>query len=163
DITLNDDGAGINLERLRTKVVERGLTTADMARDLTEAELLEFLFLPGFSTASRVSEYSGRGVGLDVVLDTVRKVAATLRVPPRRPVCARPPAPPPPGRRASFSPAPADHALRRPCRPRPDRRRALRLPAQPHRPPPGRAAFRGAIAGEPAVPHPGRPEHRTRC
>jgi two-component system sensor histidine kinase and response regulator WspE len=80
DITLNDDGAGIDLERLRTKVVERGMTTADMARDLTEAELLEFLFLPGFSTASRVSEYSGRGVGLDVVLDTVRKVGGSVRV-----------------------------------------------------------------------------------
>jgi two-component system sensor histidine kinase and response regulator WspE len=79
-ITVRDDGAGIDLERLRRKVVERGLTTAEMAGGLSEPELLEFLFLPGFSTARELTEYSGRGVGLDVVQDTVRKVGGSARV-----------------------------------------------------------------------------------
>ena len=71
-IILSDDGRGIDLERLRAKVVERGLTTAAMAAQLSEAELLEFLFLPGFSTKEHVTEVSGRGVGLDVVHNMVR-------------------------------------------------------------------------------------------
>lgn len=79
-ITVGDDGAGIDRERLRAKVVERGLTTADLAAAMSEAELLEFLFLPGFSTAGAVSEYSGRGVGLDVVQTTVRKVGGSVRI-----------------------------------------------------------------------------------
>jgi two-component system sensor histidine kinase and response regulator WspE len=79
-ITVGDDGKGIDLQRLRAKVVEGGLTTADLAKGMTEAELLEFLFLPGFSTAGAVSEYSGRGVGLDVVQTTVRKVGGSVRI-----------------------------------------------------------------------------------
>lgn len=79
-INVTDDGQGIDVERLRQKVVERRLTTAEVARSLGDAELLEFLFLPGFSTASQVTEYSGRGVGLDVVQDMVRKVGGSVRV-----------------------------------------------------------------------------------
>jgi two-component system sensor histidine kinase and response regulator WspE len=79
-ITITDDGSGIELERLRAKVVERRLTTADMAKTLTEPELLEFLFLPGFSTASALTEYSGRGVGLDVVQTMVRQVGGSVRI-----------------------------------------------------------------------------------
>ena len=66
-LVLSDDGRGIDLERLRAKVVERGLTEPAMARRLGEAELLDFLFLPGFSTKEQVTAVSGRGVGLDVV------------------------------------------------------------------------------------------------
>jgi two-component system, chemotaxis family, sensor histidine kinase and response regulator WspE len=79
-ITVSDDGGGIDLERLRRKVVERRLMTAEMAQNLTQAELLEFLFLPGFSTAGAVTEYSGRGVGLDVVQTMVRKVGGSVRI-----------------------------------------------------------------------------------
>src|SRR5262249_6813142 len=79
-LTVRDDGAGIDIERLRHKVVQRGLTRADVASSLSEAELLEFLFLPGFSTAAKVTEFSGRGVGLDVVQDTIRKVGGSVRV-----------------------------------------------------------------------------------
>ena len=93
-IILSDDGRGIDLERLRTKVVERELTTAAIAAKLNEAELLEFLFLPGFSTKDKVTEVSGRGVGLDVVHNMVRAVggigagqcAARQRNPVRAPV-----------------------------------------------------------------------------
>ena len=79
-ITVTDDGRGIDPEKLRRKVVDRGLVTPEMAADLSEAELMEFLFLPGFSTAAAVSEFSGRGVGLDVVQDMVRTVGGTLRL-----------------------------------------------------------------------------------
>ena len=79
-IVLSDDGRGIGLERLRAKVVERGLTTAAMAARLSEAELLDFLFLPGFSTKEQVTEVSGRGVGLDVVQSMVHAVRGSVRV-----------------------------------------------------------------------------------
>jgi two-component system sensor histidine kinase and response regulator WspE len=79
-VTVSDDGGGIDLDRLRKKVVERGLNAPEVAAKLTETELLEFLFLPGFSTAPAVTEFSGRGVGLDVVQDTVRKVGGNVRI-----------------------------------------------------------------------------------
>ncbi|XBH08317.1 Hpt domain-containing protein [Singulisphaera sp. Ch08] len=79
-ITLTDDGQGIDPERLRLKVVERGLVGARMAEQLTEPELLEFLFLPGFSTKDAVTELSGRGVGLDVVQNMVKAVGGIVRV-----------------------------------------------------------------------------------
>ena len=79
-VNIRDDGAGIDLERLRRKVVERNMTSAEMSASLTEAELLEFLFLPGFTTASQVTEYSGRGVGLDVVQDTIRRIGGSVRI-----------------------------------------------------------------------------------
>jgi two-component system sensor histidine kinase and response regulator WspE len=79
-LTVSDDGAGIDLDRLRHKIVEKGLNSAEVVRQLNEAELLEFLFLPGFSTAAAVTEFSGRGVGLDVVQDTIRKVGGSVRI-----------------------------------------------------------------------------------
>lgn len=79
-VTIADDGRGVDLEKLRRKVVERGLSSAELVKQMSEAELLEFLFLPGFSTAGAVTEYSGRGVGLDVVQDTVRKVGGSVRI-----------------------------------------------------------------------------------
>jgi len=79
-ITIADDGAGIDLARLRKKIAERGLAPADMVGRMTEAELLEFLFLPGFSTAAVVSEVSGRGVGLDVVQETIRRVGGSVHI-----------------------------------------------------------------------------------
>jgi len=79
-IVLADDGRGIDIERLRAKVVERGLTTGPIAEHLSEAELLEFLFLPGFSTKDQVTQVSGRGVGLDVVASMVQSVKGSIRV-----------------------------------------------------------------------------------
>jgi two-component system sensor histidine kinase and response regulator WspE len=79
-ITLSDDGSGIDVERLRTKIVNRQLMTLDAARQLSETELLDFLFLSGFSTKDAVTEVSGRGVGLDVVQSMVRSVRGSLRV-----------------------------------------------------------------------------------
>lgn len=79
-ISVSDDGRGIDPERVRQKIVDRGMVTPEMAVSLSETELLEFLFLPGFSTAANVSEYSGRGVGLDVVQEMIRVVGGTVRI-----------------------------------------------------------------------------------
>ncbi len=102
-IILSDDGRGIDLEKLRAKVVERELTTAAIAAQLSEAELLEFLFLPGFSTKENVTEVSGRGVGLDVVHNMVRAVGGLIRVNSR------------PGNGNSVRTPVADHRFGHPC------------------------------------------------
>jgi len=78
-ITLSDDGAGLDVERIRDKVVAKGFVNAAMAQNLSEQELLEFLFLPGFSTAKTVTDVSGRGVGLDIVQSMVQEVGGILR------------------------------------------------------------------------------------
>jgi len=79
-ITLTDDGRGIDVEALRGRAVQRGLVARQVAEQLSELELLEFLFLPGFSTKEEVTEISGRGVGLDVVQSMVKGVGGTVRV-----------------------------------------------------------------------------------
>ena len=79
-VTVADDGAGVQLERVREVVVARGLVTLAVAEKFTEAELLQFLFLPGFTLKQEVTEISGRGVGLDVVQNMVRGVRGSLRV-----------------------------------------------------------------------------------
>ncbi len=78
-IAVSDDGRGVELEPLRQKIVNKGMVNAEMAAQLTEAELMEFLFLPGFSTANTVTEISGRGVGLDVVQSMVQEVNGVVR------------------------------------------------------------------------------------
>jgi two-component system sensor histidine kinase and response regulator WspE len=79
-VILGDDGRGIDSRQLRVQVAARGLVSGATAQQLTEAELLEFLFLPGFSTKDTVTEISGRGVGLDAVQSLVRSVGGTVRV-----------------------------------------------------------------------------------
>jgi two-component system sensor histidine kinase and response regulator WspE len=79
-ISVADDGPGIDLEGMRRKVVAKGLAGAAMAEQLSEAELLEFLFLPGFSMKESVTEISGRGVGLDAVRNFVQQLRGSLRV-----------------------------------------------------------------------------------
>ena len=79
-VTITDDGGGVDLDKLRKKIIDRGLNAAEVVTRMTEVELLEFLFLPGFSTAAAVTEFSGRGVGLDVVQDTIRKVGGSVRI-----------------------------------------------------------------------------------
>ena len=66
-IAISDDGRGIDADMLRLKIVQKGLVTEAMAEALSDAELFDFLFLPGLTTRDAVSEISGRGVGLDVV------------------------------------------------------------------------------------------------
>ncbi|HEY1170550.1 MAG TPA: hybrid sensor histidine kinase/response regulator [Verrucomicrobiae bacterium] len=80
EVTVSDDGRGIDHDRLRATVAARGLSAGDTVKTLSEAELLEFLFLPGFSMKEHVTEISGRGVGLDVVRNTLRDLRGTIRI-----------------------------------------------------------------------------------
>ena len=77
-LELSDDGHGVDLERLRRGIVERQLSPADTAAQLSEEELLSFLFLPGFSLRDTVTEVSGRGVGLDAVQHMVRQLRGSV-------------------------------------------------------------------------------------
>ncbi|HEY9657829.1 MAG TPA: Hpt domain-containing protein, partial [Allocoleopsis sp.] len=78
-ITIADDGRGINPEWLRQKVINKKLATPEMVAQMKDAELLEFIFLPGFSTAKQVTEISGRGVGLDIAKSMAQEVGGTVR------------------------------------------------------------------------------------
>lgn len=78
-ITIADDGRGIDFDRLRQKIITKGLATAEIVEKLNESELLEFLFLPGFSTAKQVTEISGRGVGLDIAKSMAQEVGGNVR------------------------------------------------------------------------------------
>ncbi|HTR67110.1 MAG TPA: chemotaxis protein CheA [Terriglobales bacterium] len=77
-ISVLDDGAGIDPERVLRKAIENGLTTPERARSLSQREILDFIFLPGFSTAEKVNDLSGRGVGMDVVRTNLRKMNGTI-------------------------------------------------------------------------------------
>jgi two-component system sensor histidine kinase and response regulator WspE len=79
-IVISDDGRGVDVQRLRARVIERKLINAEAASALTQAELLEFLFLPGFTLKDQITDISGRGVGLDAVQDMVRHVRGTVRI-----------------------------------------------------------------------------------
>ncbi|AKZ63749.1 chemotaxis protein CheA [Herbaspirillum hiltneri N3] len=79
-VNVSDDGAGIDMERLKKAIVARKLSTDDIVARLSESELLEFLLLPGFSLRDTVTDISGRGVGLDVVADMLKQVRGTVRI-----------------------------------------------------------------------------------
>lgn len=79
NIIVRDDGRGVDLEKLRRTIVKKGMVAEEMAVDLTKSELIEFLFLPNFSTKDEVSKVSGRGVGLDVVHNVINEVRGVVR------------------------------------------------------------------------------------
>jgi two-component system chemotaxis sensor kinase CheA len=83
-IEVADDGAGIPMERVLEKAIERNLVTAEQAAGMSEREVLQLIFLPGFSTAAAVTTVSGRGVGMDVVRANVEKVGGSVEVESRR-------------------------------------------------------------------------------
>ncbi len=80
NIEISDDGAGLNVERIRKKAVERGVITAEQVTHMPEREIFNLIFLPGFSTAEKVTNVSGRGVGMDVVKTNVEKIGGTVDV-----------------------------------------------------------------------------------
>jgi len=80
NIEISDDGAGLSAERIRKKAIERAVITADQAARMTEREIFNLIFLPGFSTAEKVTNVSGRGVGMDVVKTNVEKIGGTVDV-----------------------------------------------------------------------------------
>jgi two-component system sensor histidine kinase and response regulator WspE len=77
-IRLADDGRGIDVDRIRERIVDRSILTAEAAATLSDGDLIDYLFTPGFSTAKSVSEISGRGVGLDVVRSTVGSLGGSV-------------------------------------------------------------------------------------
>lgn len=79
-IIVSDDGAGIHPEKLRDTVLQKRLTANSVVERLSEPELLEFLLLPGFTMRDTVTEFSGRGVGLDVVHNMVKSVRGSIRI-----------------------------------------------------------------------------------
>lgn len=79
-IEISDDGAGIDLSRVREVALARGLITDDQLPTLTEADTLDLIFAPGFSTATRVTEISGRGVGMDAVRRAVERVGGQVSI-----------------------------------------------------------------------------------
>jgi two-component system chemotaxis sensor kinase CheA len=79
-IELIDDGAGINVEKVKSKAVEKGLISKESAATLTTEQAVDLLFLPGFSTADKISDISGRGVGLDVVKRSIEALKGSIRV-----------------------------------------------------------------------------------
>jgi len=79
-VTVSDDGLGIDAESIRRAIVAKKMTTSEVAAKMNEAELFDFLFLPGFTMKSHVTEISGRGVGLDVVQSMVKDVGGRVRV-----------------------------------------------------------------------------------
>ncbi len=80
NIEISDDGGGLNVERLRDKALERGLISAEQAKRMTEHEIFNLIFLPGFSTAEKVTNVSGRGVGMDVVKTNVERIGGSVDV-----------------------------------------------------------------------------------
>ncbi|WP_035798735.1 hybrid sensor histidine kinase/response regulator [Crocosphaera chwakensis] len=79
-IEMQDDGGGLDLEKIAKKAVEAGLVTPEQVAVMTKEALQDIIFEPGFSTASQVSELSGRGVGLDVVREQLRALKGTVSV-----------------------------------------------------------------------------------
>src|SRR6202158_104840 len=77
-IEITDDGAGIDTVRVKNKAIERGLITPQQATQMGDREILNLIFLPGFSTAEKVTNLSGRGVGMDVVKTNIDKVNGTV-------------------------------------------------------------------------------------
>ncbi len=80
NIEIIDDGAGLNLARIRQKAVEKKLISADAAAALSDREATNLIFLPGFSTAEKITNVSGRGVGMDVVKTNIEKIGGSVDV-----------------------------------------------------------------------------------
>ncbi|WP_222273133.1 chemotaxis protein CheA [Modestobacter marinus] len=79
-VEVADDGAGIDPARVGAKAVERGLVTADALTRMSPADVLQLIFLPGFSTAAAVTNVSGRGVGMDVVKTNIESIGGTIEI-----------------------------------------------------------------------------------
>ncbi len=77
-IEVRDDGAGINTDKVKKKAIERGLVSEETAENLSEKEIIDMLFKPGFSTADQITDVSGRGVGLDVVKTKIEALGGDI-------------------------------------------------------------------------------------
>ena len=78
NIEISDDGAGLNTEKIRATAVQRGVIPAEQAARMAERDIFNLIFLPGFSTAEKVTNVSGRGVGMDVVRTNLEKIGGSV-------------------------------------------------------------------------------------
>ena len=78
NVEISDDGAGLDQERIRAKALQKGLISADQAGRMSDREIVNLVFLPGFSTAEKITNVSGRGVGMDVVKTYIEKIGGTV-------------------------------------------------------------------------------------
>lgn len=85
-IEVSDDGAGLDLDRIRQKAIEAGVIAAERAHLVSETDLRNSVFLPGFTTADRVTNLSGRGVGMDVVKTCIEQIGGTIELQTRKDV-----------------------------------------------------------------------------
>ncbi len=79
-IELEDDGAGINKEKVLSKAINKGIVSKETAKTLTDSQIAELIFASGFSTADQISDISGRGVGLDVVKNTIESLGGSITI-----------------------------------------------------------------------------------
>ncbi|MCR5098434.1 MAG: chemotaxis protein CheA [Lachnospiraceae bacterium] len=79
-IQVGDDGGGINTEKVKAKAIERGMVTPEEADNLSQKEIIDFLFMPSFSMAKTITDISGRGVGLDVVKSNIEALGGNVEV-----------------------------------------------------------------------------------
>jgi len=79
-VGIEDDGRGIDPEKVKKKALEKGLITSEQAAQMSDKEAYELIFLPGFSTAEKVSDVSGRGVGMDVVASTIHSLRGSIEI-----------------------------------------------------------------------------------
>jgi len=79
-IEVDDDGAGIDIEKVRRKILEKGLESEEIVNGLTDDEVIQYLFFPNFSTSDKITDISGRGVGLDVVKTKIEALGGSVDV-----------------------------------------------------------------------------------
>ena len=79
-VGIQDDGRGIDPEKIKKKALEKGLITPEQAAQMSDKEAYELIFMPGFSTAEKVSDVSGRGVGMDVVASTIHSLRGSIEI-----------------------------------------------------------------------------------
>ncbi len=80
NIEISDDGRGIDPEKVRDKAIQRGIITAEQAARMSDRQLVNLVFLPGFSTAEKITNVSGRGVGMDVVKTNIEKIGGSVDI-----------------------------------------------------------------------------------
>lgn len=79
-IEISDDGRGVNIERVSQKIIESGLASESELADMTDQQIMQYIFKPGFSTAEQVTSVSGRGVGMDVVRTNIEKIGGAVEL-----------------------------------------------------------------------------------
>ena len=79
-ISVADDGRGLDIERIRARIIERNLAAEHSVADLTDQQVMDHIWSPGFSTASRITDISGRGVGMDIVRSRINALCGTIEI-----------------------------------------------------------------------------------